>query len=246
MLDKATDVRSLISDRTLDYEQRVESMVGHRARTWFRSINFIIGAILNLLRFPRLQTHILSINGDEITQRKNFEKEVLSPEGFVSTNDVITSWFISTFKVSFTMMAINLRNRLAGITEKHAGNYEHAITYGLDDAASPSIIRKSLATLQSRSKWIPSWWNLWGGNNGLISNWSTFYRDISFTGAQTVLHMPLVSLVSSVQYPLRAMAIIFKATKDKTGMMLFTRGHRQGVLDSSKQGGLLHDMRVEF
>ena len=43
---------------------------------------------------------------------------------YVSTNDIITSWFFRTRNHDYGMMLVNFRNRICGLTDTDAGNYE--------------------------------------------------------------------------------------------------------------------------
>ena len=70
------------------------------------------------------------------------EKEEVEP-AFVSTNDIVTSWFLQQTQCTFGFMAVNFRNRLEGHTHQHAGNYEHVIFYYPPDYETPQRIRKS-------------------------------------------------------------------------------------------------------
>ena len=49
--------------------------------------------------------------------------------GFVSSNDVLTSWFLSTGKYDSGCMVFNLRDRIPGYDSTHAGNYQSMIHY---------------------------------------------------------------------------------------------------------------------
>ena len=60
-------------------------------------------------------------------------KEAEESVPFVSTNDIVTSWFFQHINASFGLMALNFRNHLPGITDSDAGNYESAITSSESD-----------------------------------------------------------------------------------------------------------------
>jgi hypothetical protein len=143
-------------------------------------------------------------------------------------------------------MAVNFRSRLrgAGFTERHAGNYEFILMYNRQDAASPQLIRESLQSLQPdgssspppRPCSVPSTWDFLQGDNGCITNWAGFYRDVGYPDATLKLHLPLYNTRTRKDFPLRALAMIFKANRDTTALAIFTRGVSAAVIRGLTDG----------
>ena len=73
------------------------------------------------------------------------KKEAAENDGvpFVSTNDVLASWFLQNTQCDFGMMVFNCRNRLAGHTDLHAGSYLNTLFYQRPDSSAPGLIRQS-------------------------------------------------------------------------------------------------------
>ena len=71
---------------------------------------------------------------------------------FVSTNDILTSWFLRASGADIGMMSINFRNRVKTLTDDMAGNYESGILYRPPDYENASMIRKSLANYHRASE----------------------------------------------------------------------------------------------
>jgi hypothetical protein len=158
----------------------------------------------------RMKTRVVLLDSNKLTIAKKIAmKDTTSNSttagnnkgdvSFVSTNDVITSWFLTNSSCSFGLMAINVRGKLDDHTDQHAGNYENCILYyPPNDTLSPTMIRQSLQErshgsiadtkpaaaaaggggggggISDAKKSTFSNWNLAKSDLALITNWSTF------------------------------------------------------------------------
>ncbi|KAJ3239311.1 hypothetical protein HDU81_006201 [Chytriomyces hyalinus] len=71
-----------------------------------------------------------------------------APDGkpaFVSTNDVLVSWFLRRAGVSTGAMIINLRGKVDGLNENSAGNYMRLLTFQTGQFETPSAIREAIS-----------------------------------------------------------------------------------------------------
>lgn len=147
-----------------------------------------------------------------------------SEPSFVSTNDVLTSWFLTNSACQHGMMAINLRGRLPNYTDDKAGNYENLIYYCIPaDCGSPSLIRRSLATLRrsvTADSPLPSAMELATGNFSIISNWATFAADrIDLGECKEAGHLPLFDYREGPASI--AMALIFRYMPGQVAILAF-------------------------
>mmetsp|Transcript_38762 Transcript_38762/g.53850 ORF Transcript_38762/g.53850 Transcript_38762/m.53850 type:complete len:195 (-) Transcript_38762:23-607(-) len=112
---------------------------------------------------------------------------------FVSTNDIVTSGLLQCMKMDFAVMAINLRNRIDGVTSDLAGNYENCIIYSAKDCSTPANIRKSLSSPQNWSgdDKTPKFIQSLRCRIPLVTNWATFYKDVLVPESVQMLHFPL-------------------------------------------------------
>merc|ERR1712046_43074 len=150
------------------------------------------------------------------------QKKAATAEGevpFVSTNDIITSWFFRKVGASAAIMAINLRGRVAGAEDHIAGNYESGLVYRPADFATPALIRKSLAKLRraaSPPTSLPSAVEHMRGFLGRATNWSTFARPVELPGgAAQSLHIPVTNLGPTALPPNVTGMIIFRANSGR-------------------------------
>jgi hypothetical protein len=158
---------------------------------------------------------------------------------FVSTNDVITSSYTMAVGARVCDMAINFRNRMEGITNTDAGNYEWVIHYSPADAAHPALIRRSIETYRGAADppvLLPKGVERLVCRGAIITNWTTFIGDLSFRGCTQQLHLPLYE-GSEVAFE---GCIIFRPRPGETAVLLFSR-----VLDDEKianmPGGIFGD-----
>eukprot|EP00301_Raphidiophrys_heterophryoidea_P012499 c19072_g1_i1.p1 GENE.c19072_g1_i1~~c19072_g1_i1.p1 ORF type:complete len:309 (-),score=83.67 c19072_g1_i1:292-1143(-) len=254
-LDKDTPVEALNPVRVVDFEQRLQDKVGRASRSIVSSVWFVLGVLLNFLWYPcQLNVRMFDLDNKEITKQKETYKNELtesaaslspssSPAQHISTNDIITSWIATTFKIPFCLMVVNIRGRLAGITDNLAGNYDHAICFTPQDAAHPAMIRESLAPMRTKNQHIPTPIDKLRGGVGVVSNWCTFQKDIQLEGAETLFHFPLVP-VSGWRNPLLALAVIFRPCKNKTAVLVLVRGWGVGQAVHNAQDNLVSDLRV--
>mmetsp|Transcript_7796 Transcript_7796/g.11356 ORF Transcript_7796/g.11356 Transcript_7796/m.11356 type:complete len:457 (+) Transcript_7796:207-1577(+) len=160
-------------------------------------------------------------------------KESAAEEGdvpFVSTNDVITSWFMTQTECSAGEMAVNLRNRLEGHSDLHAGNYENVLFYRKEDYSSPALIRKSLATLKrvvTKDEELPPWYQDLGANISVVTNWSTFSKPNEIEGCEEDMHLP----ISCAKYFSSSFLflIIFRGGVGKLGLLFYQPDSVKGV-----------------
>jgi len=157
---------------------------------------------------------------------KNEKAQAVARSGdsvkFVSTNDVLTSWFLQTTQADIGAMAINFRNRLRGHSDRHAGNYESIIVYNPKDSASPALIRKSLDNLrrvETIQNPLPSSFDALGLRNCIVTNWSSFAKPNIIPGCQEELHIPLYDPAPLVPSNMAAL-IIFRSGPKGTGVFM--------------------------
>jgi hypothetical protein len=114
----------------------------------------------------------------------------------VSTNDVITSWFLKKTKVSFGFLTINFRIRFPELTKDHAGNYEGFIVFSPKDYSDPLLIRKALLNNYSapNTAMPQTYQEVFHFHPALVTNWSSFYSHLEFPHAKHLHHMPVLTM----------------------------------------------------
>jgi hypothetical protein len=70
---------------------------------------------------------------------------------FVSTNDILVSWFFRNTDATLGLILWDFRGRLDGYGKDLAGNYSRSMAFFPADYASPLLVRKSLSISVSKS-----------------------------------------------------------------------------------------------
>jgi hypothetical protein len=161
---------------------------------------------------PAVESRFALLDAAELEEAK--EKAAREVDGgvpFVSTNDVLTSWFLQRCGCKYGLMAMNLRNRIVGHTEKHAGNYTFLIFYDQPDSASPGLIRQSVLNLKrsiTKDRHMPGFWETATASFAMVTNWATFAKPNNIEGCQEDLHIPVLG---DFQIDLMTVMFIFRS-----------------------------------
>ena len=211
----------LIVERVETFEQDTIKLVGKREYEFVNSPSYIClllrGIFSSLIFGPKTEFKFAFIDDDKIQKEKdnyllgiannnnkNNNKDHVPPPPppFISTNDIITSWFMTYTKSAYGIMLINLRNRLKGITSNHVGNYESNIFYNCPtDTNSPLLIRKSISTNNMKrvvtyhdKSSFPGFWNVVSKSCAIVTNWSTFAKPNVIPDCKEDLHLPIAPI----------------------------------------------------
>jgi hypothetical protein len=110
---------------------------------------------------------------------------------WISSNDVLTSWFMRTSKTSAGLMAVNTRNRVSGLTTTHAGNYQVTFLYYPEEFADPCAIRKSVDRFSASS--VTGSKAGQGESIAFISSWTQSYKNLDLgSECRLLMHLPLL------------------------------------------------------
>ena len=242
MIMSGNKIEPLQANRVDIAMEKIDQVMGKTEARLLSSVGFIWTAIRGLLRAKilsifsneyRLQTRYWLVDTDKMKLLKQKEAraaaytDTSSPSSFVSTNDVLTSWFLRNSHCRHGMMAINLRGRIEDYTNNLAGNYENLIYYRIPDDCSSGIrIRQSIPCLK-RSVTTDSpltTMQVASGDFAIISSWATFASNDKVNlgennhKCQERAHLPIYDYrgaPSSI-----AMAFTFRYTPEQLGVLV--------------------------
>lgn len=218
MLSSDTPIKALNPERKSLYSWK--SAISEVDYKFLYRKSFIINIIQSYLFDRNTQLVAHYINKEEINKAKTDSKQN-SDVPYISTNDIITSSFFKTIKARIGMMAINFRNKIAGLDDNDAGNYEGVKLYDSGIYATPEGIRKSLQgtiPYKSRSKSMPGALESCYMNIGIITNWTSFTGKLTIDHCEEVLHLPILP----THQPLNA-AIIFYPRPNKAAVLISSK-----------------------
>ncbi|CAK4122859.1 unnamed protein product [Aphanomyces euteiches] len=220
MLSAGKPVEALTFDRLGDYEARAEAAIkgGNDAMAMLKTPSFACNMVGNVLFGKTPVTVMQTFNASWIEQEKAKYK-TMSSTGYVSTNDVITSWVFRTSQCKVGFMAINFRGRIQDVDNHLAGNYETTLGYQPEDYATPALIRESLAVNGLRRVRSGAFPWMFTGATTVVSTWVTLYEPANLAGWAMVEHVPIVG----VKPPFTTGAIIFQRTATSIGIIYGSR-----------------------
>ena len=227
MLSPDAPIHSMEPARKEHFEDALKKAMGDEQYSYETSNGYFLNWMRSRFFGSKLHTRALLLDSVAVEAAKAKAKEEGSAP-FVSTNDVITSSYTKAVGARVCEMAINFRNRLEGITDTDAGNYEGGIFYSPEDAVHPALIRRSIETFcgaVAPPVLLPTGVERLVSRNAVISNWTTFIGELSFGGCTQQLHLPLYE-VSEVGFEA---CIVFRPRPGETAVLLFSR-----VLDDEK------------
>ncbi|KAH9118013.1 hypothetical protein LEN26_012288 [Aphanomyces euteiches] len=222
MLSAKTAVEALTPSRVLDFDARLDATVkdGNDSSTIMNSLAFMFNSTMTMAFGPSLRYTVHTVNAEWVAKEKDKYKAE-SPVGYVSTNDVLTSWVCRAMKCDIGFMAVNCRGRVDGVERHHAGNYEFLLGYQPEDYASPALIRESLATNSLRRARSGSFPAVWTSRNLGTTSWVSLYEPAELPGWTMVEHLP--ALLGSTVTPMIALIIFFQRTPTTIGVMFASR-----------------------
>lgn len=247
MLSADTDVEVLDPVRVTGFEKAKAQVIGEKENAMFTSVGVglgIMGAYMGAKLTHRESQNVCIHHVDSawVSQEKAKAKWEGQVE-FVSSNDLITSWFFREMKSDMNIMVANFRSRkpsIHGLTEQHVGNYEANVPYFKGDVETAALIRQSIRRSDggfrahragSPPTGIPSFFTLLRSKVALITNWATFYRDVILqedvrdkeaSPLEPKLHFPIMEadgIITSIWNN----GIIFRPRAGELGILMITR-----------------------
>ena len=249
MLDCHTPVEHLVAERSEQYNTEMKRLLGQSCFDYMRSTITMTGLIGCSLIRPEPQCMVVKIDNNWLKRQKNSFLENREETGdtdldYVSNNDILTSWFSRLSNINITIMSINTRQRIRKFTNNLAGNYENSIIYNKsEDYSTPGAIRKSLRTYRNTSGTLPGTIKTLLWNTGLVSNWSSFYKQIDISDAHNnvtcsyLYHIPIVDIREVSVW--REGAVVFHFDEHTLGLLIGTRVLTRQKIEDSGVGAVL-------
>lgn len=175
--------------------------------------SFLLGILWAKMPFST-QTHkTVLIDSDAMLRAK--QQSDLSDVDFVSSNDVLVSWFARLIRPAHLQMAVDVRNRVPPHASHHAGNYQALMYFAAKDVTTPAQVRKSIQRLRRSSDdpW-PRGFQLLSTNWALISNWSSSAAANWLPDCEEAFHTPIFEPKIPQTF---STCIIFRAGSDANG-----------------------------
>lgn len=187
--------------------------------------SLLMGYLWAKLPFSAQNHKTILIDSDAMLHTK--QQSDLSDVDFVSSNDVLVSWFARLIRPTHLQMAVDVRNRVPPHSDHHAGNYQALMYFTAQDVNTPAQVRKSIPRLRrvSDDPW-PRGLQLFSTNWALITNWSSSAAANWLPDCEEDFHMPIFE-PQTLPRTLSS-CIIFRASSEANGrkrLGMYLAGH---------------------
>ena len=240
MLSASAEIKSYSPVRKDSFGTDLPGAVGMAETKVYWGMGFLLNCAGSMLFGSKVKSRCRLVDPAKVEAGKASAKED-GDSDFVSTNDLLVAGWAKLTKAQLLEMPINLRNRLPGINDADAGNYEWVVFYQEEDCKRPGQIRKSLTATPGKyvrcgkdpPRPLRSGVSLMRARYAIITNWATFAKALDMPGCEQRLHMPFFNIA---EVP-GDIAFIFRATAKETGVLMLTRNVREEDFSDSVFGG---------
>ena len=237
-LSAPEEVRPLDPTRKLNYTEDSKKVLDRGPETnfwWGFGLSMAASAVGTMIKrvFARRKTRVFTglLDAEEITTLKA-DAQSRGNVPFVSTNDIITSALSNASAARTCLMALNLRERMAGLTQSHAGNYVKCLNFDATNASTPDRIRQAL--LHPRFHCRDEKMKMFS-RCCMITNWTSFSKPICIPDCVEQMHQPLMLNLKSAKFMPMDVVIAYRAG-----------GQRVGVFWMTPRGGSTRDVLGEM
>lgn len=219
ILSNKNEVFGLSAIRKIEIDQAREYIPKINANFMFSPRLFFL-AITKAFSRKKMRIENFVLDNKYVQQQKEKVKESGNVP-FVSTNNILSSTYAQLTTSNVMIMAVNFRNRITGITDNDAGNYEDLLVIDKEASSSCVKIRKLINDLKTEVPKInlPKGSTKSKSNPVLITNWAGFSQHISIDNAQSLIHLPLYT---SKEITFDA-CIVFSPQVDQVAALLFMK-----------------------
>jgi len=207
--------------RKFEAVDKIEDFIGKTNYRFTSSAPMIVNVLKNLLFGKKVEYFSRFVDEEKVgTIKDAYAADENSEFPFISTNDVITSSHCNATNSRLCMSAINLRNRIEGMDNEDAGNYEFVLLLDQKHAGTPEAIRR---TLSSKGQFEPNDGRLPGvlealkSNITLVTNASGFIEDYKLGDLKQILHLPIFNPKSIFC----DFGVIYKAADNRRALFYF-------------------------
>ena len=238
-LSSTAEIKPLSTVRKDSFTTDLPGAVGKAETKVYWSMGFLLNVAGNMLFGGKVKTRCRLVEPSKVEEAKAAAKSD-GDSPFVSTNDLLVANWARLTRAQLLEMPINLRNRLPGIDDADAGNYEWVVFFQEEDCLRPGQIRKALT--QTPGKYVRcgkepprplrSGYSLMKARYTVITNWATFAKALDMPGCEQRLHLPFFNIA---EVPCE-IAFVFRATAEEMGVLMFNRKLKEQAFAGSVFG----------
>ena len=213
MLSDKARVAALSPKRQQAFHKLTAHIIGEEELRLRDSVFIKLNVLWRTLLQPRYRIRAAMVDAAKVAAIKEARRASRDPGvqhssgavEFISTNDIVTSSFLRHTKARIALMAINFRGRLPCLADGDAGNYQGPLGLCTEDFATPELIRQAVSGDEegrfvraahrgsdAGPTKLPGRFELASCIIAGVTNWSTFFRELSLGGGcgKQTLHLP--------------------------------------------------------
>ena len=197
MLDADTRPFKMEIARHEDYLKTVKVVLGSAQLRWLKSTGMFLGEWFKSWGANQHETAVYTVRKEWIEKKK---AEYKGDDGsFVSTDDILTSWFMKMTKCDFGFINIDFRPLLdLHLLQENsllAGRYVHHVLLRKRNFDTPLAVRNTKPKIDNPKKChsdTPNFKTTVQMNSCLISNYATLTPKMEVSGCSLKLHIPIL------------------------------------------------------
>ncbi|GAX11267.1 hypothetical protein FisN_7Lh365 [Fistulifera solaris] len=170
----------------------------------------------------------------EAYQRRLAEHKNDGSPSYVSTQDILTTWFFSQLKPSCVCVAYSLHDRAEHVTMQHMGNYLEALVLFPEEYSNPGNVRRAVVTA---GEWAPAGNRSGRGDDdsaGLVTGWHSRHVDLELPRSTRQTHLPLRGAMFTGMIPrVLPCMCLFRTSRDQFAVVTLSQ---EELLDTSAFG----------
>ena len=228
--DSPDGIRALNPSRKQEYEkEHLSRLLSPKVLKFGASLTFIKAYLAGMFRKPAAMPLAYFVDETKVNQMKEAQRHVTN--SIISTNDVVTSHFMTVCSPRLGMMAINYRPRCPILDSNDAGNYEEILLSDVEGYRTPAAVRASLVANTNGAhvgihQRLPRFWERC--ELAFISSWAIRGTrppfDLSLGGAmQQLLHLPILFLPMPLAKCPMDTAIVFRPLPNQLAVLLVAK-----------------------
>jgi hypothetical protein len=232
-----SQITAMNYNRNFEAVDKIEDFIGKVNTKFTSSAPMIINVLKNLLFGKKVQYFSRFVDEEKVgTIKDAYSNDEKSEFPFISTNDVITSSHCKATNSRLTMSAINLRNRIKGMGNNDAGNYEFVLLLDREHSNTPEAIRRTLSSkgrFEPNDGILPGVKEAFSCNITLVTNASSFIEDYKLGDLKQILHLPIFNPKSIFC----DFAVVYKAKDNRSTIFYFGKStSTKKYLENSELG----------
>ncbi|MFA8450251.1 MAG: hypothetical protein ACEPOW_06130 [Bacteroidales bacterium] len=219
-LYEPSQMQAMKFQRNMEADNLFWHIIGKKKSNYL-PFRIILKIIQNLYFGKKVRYFCRFLNENKINKiKEDYASKAQKKFPYISTNDVVTSTFCKATNSDVTFLIINLRDKIEGVNELNAGNYQFALLLNKKHFQTPESVRQMLSQKDDivfEKDELLNLFQVMKSNLTMITNVTNFVKDYHLFGLKQVLHIP----VRHPQDIFCDLAFVYKARNNRKAVLYF-------------------------